>query len=118
MVNIIKNAIARASHFSAAMIWLEKRLKENIDFQNQFLNLLQTLSNCGIKNSKNKKNVFFIAVGKSAQIAQLTTNMLISVGISARFIHATEAIHGDLGVINKSNKNQLFTLICQDSSKA
>lgn len=103
MENIIQNAIARTTHFAAAMEWFSQNLKENALFQKQFSDLAKTLANCSVKNKKNTKNIFFIAVGKSAQVAQLAVSMLASVGIYARFIHATEAFHGDLGIVGKND---------------
>lgn len=100
MEKIIQNAIARSYHFSHAIAWFEKKLKQDSLFQKQFESLSTELSKC-VAKGKGTKNVFFIAVGKSAQIAQLTTSMLASVGVCTRFIHATEAFHGDLGFIGK-----------------
>lgn len=42
-------------------------------------------------------------IGKSAIIAQKLVATLISVGINARFLHVSEALHGDLGLIKFSD---------------
>ncbi len=103
MVNLIlENAAKRAEHFSNSLLWYNKTLINNKHFQKDFLLIIDELINCArAKNST--KQVFFIAVGKSAQIAQLAVSMLVSVGIVARFVHPTEAYHGDLGVVGKED---------------
>lgn len=47
----------------------------------------------------NKGNVVFSGVGKSAIIAQKITATMNSTGTSSVFMHAADAIHGDLGII-------------------
>lgn len=97
-VAILHKAIARSEHFSKALLWYEDALKNKISFQNDFFTLLNCLVECS-HTSTISSTVFFIAVGKSAQVASLLSSMFISVGILARFVHPTEAFHGDLGVI-------------------
>lgn len=43
--------------------------------------------------------VITLGVGKSAFIAQKMAASMISIGIDARFLHATDALHGDIGII-------------------
>ena len=50
-----------------------------------------------IYNSKG--NVIVSGIGKSANIAQKTVATLNSTGTTAVFMHAADAIHGDLGII-------------------
>ena len=103
MINsVIENAVKRSEHFSQALLWYNNTLKTNIPFQKNFLLLTDELVACARANSS-LKQVFFIAVGKSAQVAQLAVSMLVSVGIVARFVHPTEAFHGDLGVVGKED---------------
>jgi arabinose-5-phosphate isomerase len=49
---------------------------------------------------KNSGKVVTIGLGKSGYIAMKTAATLSSTGTPSIFIHATEALHGDMGVIN------------------
>lgn len=99
--HIIQNAIERAEHFSKALLWYSDSLKNNALFKKNFLSLVSHLVQCS--RIKGNNQVFFLAVGKSAQVASLLSSMLISVGVLARFVHPTEAFHGDLGVIGQKD---------------
>ena len=48
---------------------------------------------------ESKGNIVFSGVGKSAIIAQKITATMNSTGTSSVFMHAADAIHGDLGII-------------------
>lgn len=103
MVNsILENAAIRAEHFSKSLIWYNRALNDNEQFKKKFLLIINELVACARANNLTKQ-VFFIAVGKSAQVAKLAVSMLVSVGIVARFVHPTEAYHGDLGVVGKED---------------
>jgi len=54
-----------------------------------------------IFNSKGK--VIVVGVGKSGIIAKKIVATLISTGTPAFFLHPTEAIHGDLGIVQKND---------------
>ncbi|BBH52486.1 KpsF/GutQ family sugar-phosphate isomerase [Fluviispira sanaruensis] len=99
---IIENAVKRAEHISSAVNWYALAMKENEEFKRNFLQLIDELVQCSTIEKSNKQ-VFFIAVGKSAQVAQLAVSMLVSVGVLARFVHPTEALHGDLGVVGQKD---------------
>lgn len=101
-IQLLEKAIVRSEHFSKALYWYTDTLKNNPSFRKEFLNLVHHFVQCSRSLAANKQ-VFFIAVGKSAQVASLLSSMLISVGILARFVHPTEAFHGDLGVIGKND---------------
>ncbi|APJ03215.1 SIS domain-containing protein [Silvanigrella aquatica] len=100
--SILENAVKRAEHFSQALLWYKDNLSHNENYRKNFNSLLNELNACARSNNATKQ-VFFIAVGKSAQVAQLAVSMLVSVGIVARFVHPTEAFHGDLGVVGKND---------------
>lgn len=51
----------------------------------------------------NKGTVVFSGIGKSAIIAQKIAATMNSTGTSAVFMHAADAIHGDLGVIREND---------------
>lgn len=99
---MINNAVERTEHFLQAIAWYKTALQENLQFQNTFHLLTNELVACARANSS-LKQVYFVAVGKSAHVAQLAVSMLVSVGIVARFVHPTEAFHGDLGVVGKQD---------------
>jgi len=50
--------------------------------------------------NKNLGKIITIGLGKSGYIAMKTAATLSSTGTPSIFIHATEALHGDMGVIN------------------
>ena len=52
---------------------------------------------------KSKGKVIVLGVGKSGIIAQKIVATMISTGTTAFFLHPTEAIHGDLGIVNKDD---------------
>ena len=54
-----------------------------------------------IFNAKGK--LVIVGVGKSAHIANKIVATLNSTGTPSQFLHAAEAIHGDLGVIQKND---------------
>jgi len=68
-----------------------------------------------------KGRLILSGVGKSAHIAQKISSTLNSIGTPSFFMHATDAIHGDLGVIGSSdliliisksgNTNEIKTLV-------
>lgn len=54
-----------------------------------------------IHSSKGK--LIIVGIGKSAHVGNKIVATLNSTGTPAQFLHASEAIHGDLGVIQKSD---------------
>src|SRR5437016_2731690 len=52
---------------------------------------------------KSGGRVIVTGIGKSAIIAQKIVATLNSTGTPAIFMHAADAIHGDLGIINKDD---------------
>ena len=52
---------------------------------------------------ENKGNIVFSGVGKSAIIAQKIAATMNSTGTSSVFMHAADAIHGDLGIIRDND---------------
>lgn len=50
-----------------------------------------------------KARLIFSGIGKSAIVAQKIVATLNSTGTSAVFMHTTDAIHGDLGIIQKND---------------
>ena len=66
-----------------------------IDFES-LLNELDT----NISSSIETKLVF-IGIGKTAYVAQRLTSSYISMNVDSRYLHAADAIHGDMGNIDK-----------------
>ena len=52
---------------------------------------------------KNQGNIIFSGIGKSAIIAQKIAATMNSTGTSSVFMHAADAIHGDLGIIREKD---------------
>ena len=60
---------------------------------------------------KLRGRIIITAIGKSANISNKIVATLNSTGTPAIFVHAAEALHGDLGVINSED-----TIICISNS--
>lgn len=71
-----------------------KNLSQFID--NDFCNAVETIKNC-------KGRVIITGIGKSAIIANKIVATLNSTGTPSIFMHAADAIHGDLGIIQKDD---------------
>ncbi len=52
---------------------------------------------------QNKGNLVFSGIGKSALIAQKIVATMNSTGTTAVFMHAADAIHGDLGIVREGD---------------
>ena len=71
-----------------------EHLRERLD--EQFLKAVEI-----INSSKGK--LIIVGIGKSAHVGNKIVATLNSTGTPSQFLHASEAIHGDLGVIQKSD---------------
>ena len=69
-------------------------LKESLD--NSFIKAVEILYNC-------KGKVIFTGIGKSGHIARKISSTFSSTGTPSIFLHPAEAIHGDLGIIDKQD---------------
>ncbi len=69
---------------------LRNRLDDN------FVDAVRTISECSGK-------LIVVGIGKSAHVANKIVATLNSTGTPSQFLHAAEAIHGDLGVIQKQD---------------
>ena len=70
------------------------KLAANLD--HKFSNLCEVIL-------RSKGKIITLGVGKSGHIAQKISATLSSTGSPSYFIHATEALHGDIGVISKND---------------
>lgn len=63
---------------------------------NSYEQAVEKILNC-------KRKIIFLGVGKSGHIGKKLAATFASTGTSAFFVHATEAVHGDLGMIEKDD---------------
>ena len=71
-----------------------ERLKEGLD--ESFVRAVEILFEC-------KGKVILTGIGKSGHVARKIASTLASTGTPAHFLHPSEALHGDLGVIDKGD---------------
>lgn len=71
-----------------------ENLKNRLD--DQFLKALEIINSA-------KGKLIVVGIGKSAHVGNKMVATLNSTGTPAQFLHASEAIHGDLGVIQKTD---------------
>ncbi|WP_099159524.1 KpsF/GutQ family sugar-phosphate isomerase [Virgibacillus ndiopensis] len=71
-----------------------KNVKENVD--HSYVQMVEKIANCQGK-------VIFLGVGKSGHIGKKLAATFASTGTPSFFVHATEAVHGDLGMITKED---------------
>lgn len=71
-----------------------KRLKDSLD--ENFVKAVELLLSC-------KGKVILTGIGKSGHIARKIASTLSSTGTPAHFLHPSEALHGDLGVIDRGD---------------
>lgn len=71
-----------------------QNLSHNLD--ESFVTLVQ-------KIYQNKGKIIFTGIGKSGLIAQKIVGTLNSIGIPSVWLHATEALHGDIGRVYKGD---------------
>ena len=83
ILTIGRNTIATEAR---ALATIEKRLDES------FANAVECIRNC-------RGRLVITGLGKSGHIARKIAATLTSTGTRAIFLHATEALHGDLGII-------------------
>lgn len=71
-----------------------ENMKSRLD--GEFLKALETINNCVGK-------LIIVGIGKSAHVANKIVATLNSTGTPSQFLHASEAFHGDLGLIQKDD---------------
>ncbi len=70
--------------------------KVNRDLDDNFVSAINSIYDC-------KGRVVFTGIGKSGHIGRKLAATFSSLGTPAAFVHATEALHGDLGMITKDD---------------
>ena len=85
-----------------ASIQINEQRKINKVFNNSFIKAVDAILNC-------KGKVIFAGVGKSGLIARKISATFSSVGIPSFFCHPSEALHGDMGQIEKKDILIIFS---------
>ena len=78
----------------SALIQINELKKIYKVFNKNFINAVDLILNC-------KGKVIFAGIGKSGLIARKISATFSSVGIPSFFCHPSEALHGDMGQIEK-----------------
>jgi len=92
---IVANAKRVISIEKKAIGDLEKRFK-NENYLENFINAVETIYKC-------KGKVVVTGIGKSGIIAQKIVATFNSTGTYAIFLHSSDSLHGDLGVLRKED---------------
>ncbi len=95
-----KNYISLAKH--SVKIQINELKKINKVFNKSFVKAVDLILNC-------KGKVILAGIGKSGLIARKVSATLSSVGIPSFFCHPSEALHGDLGQIEKKDILIIFS---------
>ena len=88
--------------FKSATIQINELKKIKKVLNNSFIKAVDLILNC-------KGKVIFAGVGKSGLIARKVSATFSSVGIPSFFCHPSEALHGDMGQIEKKDILIIFS---------
>lgn len=95
-----ENMAARALAMARATLQIEAdailTLRERLDHDPRFVEAVSLLLQCGGR-------VVVSGIGKSGHIARKIAATLASTGTPALFVHAAEALHGDLGMVTEND---------------
>ena len=86
----------------AATVQINELKKIKKVFNKNFVNAINLILNC-------KGKVIFAGVGKSGLIARKISATFSSVGVPSFFCHPSEALHGDMGQIEKKDLLIIFS---------
>lgn len=75
-----------------------QKIVDNIDCQK-----LEMLVQDALKTVKRGRKIIATALGKNVPICEKFIGTLLSAGISGYFLHASSALHGDLGAVNEGD---------------
>jgi len=95
-----KNYISIAKRSANVQINELKKIKKVFNFS--FIKAVDSILNC-------KGKIIFAGVGKSGLIARKISATFSSVGIPSFFCHPSEALHGDMGQIEKKDLLIIFS---------
>ena len=99
-INEQKNYLKIAKKAASIQISELKKIKKV--FNNSFVKAVDLILNC-------KGKVIFAGIGKSGLIARKISATFSSVGIPSFFCHPSEALHGDMGQIEKRDLLIIFS---------
>lgn len=97
--NLLIDSSERALHMASAIKWFADQLSQSESYQKKFRTLVEAICSASPEKSTNTQ-VHLVAVGKSGGVSQVFVSMLVSIGVRVRFLHPTEAFHGDLGSVS------------------
>ena len=86
----------------SAYIQIKELKKIKKTFNNSFIKAVDLILNC-------KGKIIFAGIGKSGLIARKVSATFSSVGIPSFFCHPSEALHGDMGQIEKKDLLIIFS---------
>ena len=101
-----KNYISIAKRSADIQINELRKIKKV--FNNSFAKAIELILNC-------KGKVIFAGIGKSGLIARKISATFSSIGIPSFFCHPSEALHGDMGQIEKRDILIIFFLFWEYS---
>ena len=64
---------------------------------------------CAFLDTKREPNIVFVGVGKTAYVAKRLCASFISMSIKCRYLHAADALHGDMGLVGSGDQCVLFS---------
>ena len=96
-----KNYINLANKAANTQISELKKIKRI--FNSSFIKAINLILNC-------KGKVIFAGIGKSGLVARKVSATFSSVGVPSFFCHPSEALHGDMGQIEKRFAYNFFIL--------
>lgn len=107
-------ACARLDNLNHALQWVATNLRTDLAYREAFQAVVELLAERrhtarGYSATKAHSQVHLSAIGKSGDVARLLVSMLTSVGIRASFLHPTEALHGDLGLVGPDDAVIFFS---------
>ncbi|CAD6578922.1 MAG: hypothetical protein ASARMPREDX12_009019 [Alectoria sarmentosa] len=104
-----KDALATALHVIRterdALTQLESLYESDVIAQEGFANSVDAIST----SIKSGGKLVVVGVGKSGKIGQKVVATMNSFGIRSAFLHPTEALHGDLGMIGENDTILIIT---------
>jgi len=89
-----EDILARAREVIEREVEGINKLKDSLD--EQFLKAVELILNCEGK-------LLITGIGKSGHIARKIASTFASTGTPAHFLHPSEALHGDLGMIDRGD---------------
>lgn len=101
---ILSGAGSQLAGVSAGLERLRALLDDpSSPFATTFREIVEVGTTCHPARLESTRKLVFSAIGKSGVIAELVVAMLQSCGVRSAFLHPTEAVHGDLGLVGEGD---------------